>query len=265
MQAVLDDDSLSARTRFEVADRSVVVSGGAQGLGLAVASAFAGGGARVAVLDIDQVALDQAGPALAEIGKAVAVRVDVRDDEAVRGAVDTVATAFGGVDVLVNAAAVFPRGATTATSARTFLDTLDINLVGPHRMVTAALPHLRASNHGRVINFGSVTFHLGEPDDLGAYIATKGGIVGLTRALARELGPLGITVNVIEPGSFATRGQNRRGLGQDEFARRQLARQCVKRLGAFQDIAAAALFLGSDAAEFITGQTLLVDGGWTFG
>jgi 3-oxoacyl-[acyl-carrier protein] reductase len=120
-----------------------------------------------------------------------------------------------------------------------------------------------ASGAGRVINISSITFFTAIPDGLGAYITSKAAVIGYTRALARELGPHGVCVNAIAPGAIPTRAEN---VIEDRAAYDQqvVDAQCLKRRGTVDEIAATAMFLASDGAGFITGQTLLVDGGWSF-
>ena len=244
--------------------RAVIVTGAAHGLGLAMASAFVGAGARVGMVDVDREGLKTAIETLSTRGEVHARQIDVRDTAAMRVSVDDLARALGGIDIIVNDAGVTPSSTIAEQDLEQFSDLLDLNVVGYVRAIQSSLPYLLESAHARIINIGSVTFFLGEPDGLTAYIATKGAIVGLTRALARELGPRGITANVLAPGAFPTRAEH--GLYEDQaaFDRSVIEKQCIKRRGSVSDIAAAALFLASDAASFITGQTLLVDGGWTF-
>jgi 3-oxoacyl-[acyl-carrier protein] reductase len=248
---------------FGLAGRSVLVTGGAHGLGVAIASAFVGAGARVAIVDRDAEALATAQRALGERGDVRPFVADVRDGNAVEAAVQGAAEAFGGLDVLVNDAAIYPTGAIEELPHETLLDVLATNVGGYASSARAALPALRASSAARIINISSITFFLGVPAGLGAYIASKGAVIGLTRALARELGPEGVTVNSIAPGAFPTRAES---IIEDRAAydRLILESQCIKRRGDVGDIAAAALFLGGDASSFITGQTIVVDGGWVF-
>lgn len=253
-----------ASARFDLTGRTVLITGAAHGLGLAVATAFVGAGAAVALLDFDEASLLARTAEMQLRGRASARVVDVRDDEAVQRAVDSVAAEFGGIDVVINDAAIFPTAPMTETKAGMLMAALDVNVAGQMRTVTAALPHLLASSYGRIINFSSVTYFLGEPAGLGAYIASKGAVIGLTRSLARELGTHGITANVIAPGAFPTRAEHGVHADQAAFDREVVEKQSIKRRGDVQDIATAVLFLASDAASFITGQTLLVDGGWAF-
>lgn len=249
-----------ARRRFDVEGRRVLVAGAAHGLGLAVASAFAGASARVAGLDVDAAALDAAH----EQGLAAVVTADVTETDAVREAVLRAVEQLGGLDIVVNAAARYPTFPLIDADAGDRLrEVVDANVAGAARVVAAAHPALAQSTCARVINFASITLWLGIPPGLGAYVSSKGAIVGYTRVLARELGPEGICVNAIAPGAFPTRAEE---IIEDRVAydAQILASQCLKRRGTVEDIACAALFLGSDAASFITGQTLVVDGGWIF-
>lgn len=253
--------ALDASKRFDVSDRAVFITGGAHGLGLATASAFVGAGARVAIADIDADGLEAARQRLGD--SVYAFELDVRDEGAVSAVVEEAATALGWIDVVINDAAVYPVSTFADLSGDDLAGILDVNVVGYARIVRAALPYLTESRSARVVNMASITFFLGIPPGLSAYITSKGAVIGLTHALARELGPQGIGVNAIAPGAFPTRAEE---IIEDRAAydRQILESQCIKRRGDVADIAAAALFLSSSAASFITGQTLLVDGGWVF-
>jgi 3-oxoacyl-[acyl-carrier protein] reductase len=256
--------AFDAVERFDLRGRSVLITGAAHGLGLAVATAFVGAGAKVGAFDIDGDALGQVESALTERGVAITRTVDVRDWDACEAAVQDVADSLGGIDVLVNDAAIFPTGPLAEVDHEEYSNALDINVHGYVRMIKASLPHLRASGRGRIINFGSITFFMGYPAGLGAYISTKGAVVGMSRALAREVGPDGITVNVIAPGAFPTRAEDGIFDDREAYDREVIGHQALKRRGSVSDIASTAMFLASDAASFITGQTIVVDGGWMF-
>jgi 3-oxoacyl-[acyl-carrier protein] reductase len=246
---------------FDVSGLAVLVTGAAHGLGLAIASAFAGAGAKLALADLDEPALRDAARTIGE--KTVLLPLDVRDSDAVDDAVRQAASTLGALDVLVNDAAIYPTSSFDAMRPEDFAAVFDVNVGGYARVARAALPFLLASPQARVINMASITYFLGIPPGLSAYITSKGGVIGLTHALARELGPHGITVNAIAPGAFPTRAEE---IIEDREAYDQqiLESQCIKRRGEVVDIAGAALFLASAAASFITGQTLIVDGGWVF-
>jgi NAD(P)-dependent dehydrogenase (short-subunit alcohol dehydrogenase family) len=261
MTEVREATAADAIDRFGVADRAVLVTGAAHGLGLAVATAFGGAGARVVGLDVDAVALqDLAG----QRGIVGVVPADLASDARVASAADEALALLGGLDVLVNCAATFPVGglATTVTAAADLVTAVDVNVAGGVRLLRTTADALRASRAGRVVNFSSVVIHGGVPPEMGAYVASKAAVVGVTRALARELGPDGITVNAIAPGSYPTRAEQVTIVDDREaFEAQLMAIQSVKRRGEVHDIACAVLFLASDAAAFITGQTLTVDGG----
>jgi 3-oxoacyl-[acyl-carrier protein] reductase len=136
-----------------------------------------------------------------------------------------------------------------------------VNLKGCFLMFRAAYPYLRDGGHGRVINISSVTFWVGHTR-LAHYVASKGGVIGFTRALAREVGTEGITVNAVTPGAILTEAELAIG-GDPEQVRQEMARlQSIPRRGLPEDVAGGVVFLASDAASFITGQTLNIDGGW---
>lgn len=245
---------------FDVTGRRVLVSGGGNGLGLAVASAFAGAGAKVVVLDID---IETVGPLSDELGLVAVLAANVDESISVEPAVRDAIDALGGLDVVINAAAQYPVGSLIDEPAELMEAVFRTNVAGYARVVRAAAPALRASPAGRIVNFASVMLFTSDPPNLGAYVVSKAAIVGLTRALARELGPDGICVNSLAPGSIPTRSTAVVG-DVEAFTRRLMTLQSIKRIGRVEDIAATALFLASDGAAFITGQTLLVDGGWVF-
>ena len=242
------------------AGRRVLVSGAGHGLGLAVASAFAGAGARVAALDIDVVTVEGVAE---ELGLVAVMQADVNASASIEPAVVAAIETLGGLDVVINCAAQYPVASLIDEPAELMEAVFQTNVAGYLRVVRAAVPALRRSPSGRIVNFASVMLFTADPPMMGAYVTSKAAIVGLTRALARELGPDGICVNSLAPGSIPTRSTASVG-DVAAFQRRLMELQCIKRIGRVEDIAATALFLASEGAAFITGQTLLVDGGWVF-
>jgi len=245
--------------------RTVVVTGAAQGIGREFAAAFGTVGATVVVADLDG---DRAAETAEElVGAGVtssAVEVDVTDEESVRQLVAATVGAHGTLDVLVNNAAIF------STITMKPFDEIDlaewnavmaVNLTGAFLCCKAVAPQMRRQQRGRIINISSATVLMGRPNYL-HYVTSKAGIVGLTRALARELGGDGVTVNAIMPGSVDT------GIPRDsatpEAAAAIVARQAVPTRLTPGDITGAALFLASDGASALTGQTIVVDGGMNF-
>jgi NAD(P)-dependent dehydrogenase (short-subunit alcohol dehydrogenase family) len=246
------------RARYpDLAGRTVFVSGGASGIGAAFVRAFAGQGCRVAFVDVD----DPAAHALvATLGKAVRYwRCDVRDVAALRAALSAAAEAFGPVRVLVNNAARDDRHRLEDVTPEFWDDSLALNLRHHFFAAQAVAPGMAAAGGGVILNLGSVSWMRGRPELVG-YTTAKAAINGLTRTLARELGPRGIRVNSIVPGAIATPRQQALWASPDA-EREFLAQQCLKFRLSADDVARTALFLASDEARGITGQNLVVDAG----
>jgi NAD(P)-dependent dehydrogenase (short-subunit alcohol dehydrogenase family) len=241
----------------ELSGRSALVTGGATGIGEAVVRAFAAQGARVAFLDIDA----EAGGALAAASGAAFHRCDVTDIDALREAIAAVAAAQGPVDILVNNAADDARHDLETTTPAQWDHGLAVNLRPHFFAAQACAPAMRARRRGAVINMTSNSYLLGLTGYPG-YIAAKAAIAGLTKTLARTLGPDGVRVNAIAPGWVMTEKQRRLWLTPDASAELMRA-QALKAEIAPDDIARACLFLASDDARMITGQVLVVDGGRT--
>jgi pyridoxal 4-dehydrogenase len=242
-----------------LAGQVALVTGAARGLGYAAARRLAADGAKVALLDRDADVLAAAREALAAEGLDVlAYAVDVTDEEGVRAAVSAVLEAEGRIDVLVNNAGIYPHRPFEELTYQEWRHVLAVNLDGMFLCSHAVYPVMRERGYGRIINVSSATFFIGYPG-LSAYIASKGGIIGFTRALASEAGPHGITVNAVTPGLIATEGVlegEEAGLF-DEI----VPEQALPRRGEPEDIAECIAYLAGPEAGFITGQTINVDGG----
>ena len=242
--------------------QTALVTGAAQGLGLAAAGRLAADGARVALLDRDGPALAAAAERLAARGADVLPQaVDVTDEAGVQAAVADVLAATGRIDVLVNNAGIYPHRPFDELTYREWRQVLAVNLDGMFLCTRAVYPAMLDRRYGRIINVSSATFFIGYPG-LSAYVASKGGIIGFTRALASEAGPYGITVNAVAPGLIATEGV----LGGEEAGLFDeiVPEQALPRRGEPEDIAECIAYLASPAAGFITGQTINVDGGHRF-
>jgi len=241
----------------DLATRTVFVSGGGSGIGAAFVRAFAAQGAAVAFVDVD----DAASTALAtELGARVGYwRCDVRDIAALRASLAAAAERFGAIGVLVNNAARDDRHALADLTPEYWDENQAVNLRHHVFAVQAVAPAMAAAGGGSIINMGSVSWMRGRPGMV-AYTTAKAAIMGLTRTLARALGPDGIRVNSLVPGAIVTARQQALWMTPAQ-EQEVLAQQCLKfRLDA-DDVARAALFLASDASRGITGHNLVVDAG----
>ncbi|MCR5875249.1 SDR family oxidoreductase [Phenylobacterium sp. J426] len=236
------------------------ITGAASGMGKATAEVFAAEGAHVAVTDVSGPGAEAVAETLrAAGGSARAWPLDVSDPEAIRHVTDAVAAHFGGIDILVNNAGISAFSPIAADDYdEVWHRAMAILLTAQQRLVRAALPYLRRSESARIVNIAS-TEALGATSRDSPYAAAKAGVTGLTRALAVELGPEGVTVNCICPGPILT-GMTA-GLSEDDrqtFARRRTA---LRRYGRPEEVAHMTLSLCLPAASYITGATIPVDGG----
>jgi NAD(P)-dependent dehydrogenase (short-subunit alcohol dehydrogenase family) len=249
---------------LNIRDLRVLVTAGASGIGLATARAFASEGARVHVCDVDGAALD----ALAQSDPAVACSVcDVADPVAVARLFDTVSSNLGGLDALVNNAGVAgPTAACEDVSLRDWERTLAVNLTGQFLCAQRAIPLLKASRNASVANLSSAAGRFGFPNRT-PYAASKWGVIGFTKSLAIELGPYGIRVNAICPGSvagpridavFANKAALR-GVAPQVVRNEAIAKTSLRRMVSADDIANAIVFLASPRGANIAGHALPVD------
>lgn len=246
-------------------DRVALVTGAGQGIGRAFAERFSAEGAAVVVADRNgDAAATTASTIVADGGRARAAAVDVTDPDGVARVVAETVEAQGRLDVLVNNAAIF------STITMKPFDEIDlaeweavvrVNLTGTFVCCRAVAPAMRRQGFGRIVNISSSTVLMGRAE-YAHYVASKAGVVGLTRALARELGPHGVTVNAIMPGSTET--EVPRETVTPEQARSIVGAQSVKRRITAGDVVGAAVFLASADADLVTGQTIVVDGGLNF-
>jgi pyridoxal 4-dehydrogenase len=236
--------------------RTAIVTGAAQGIGAAVARLLAARGAQVVVADINEKGGAEVATALGE--PSYAVGVDVGDEAAVAALHEEVISRSGQIDVLVNNAALVPFIAWDDIDFAEWRRTMRVNLDGLYLMCRASSAHMRERGYGRIVNLASNTFFAGTPN-MAAYVASKGGVIGFTRALATELGGYGITVNAVSPGLTASEGVlNSRHAEAFDFVG---TLQALKGRATPDAIAPAVVFLASEEAGWITGSTVNADGG----
>ncbi|MGA8245616.1 MAG: 3-oxoacyl-ACP reductase FabG [Nocardioides sp.] len=247
--------------------RVAVVTGAARGIGLGIATRFAEEGASVAILDLEQASAAEAAGELplTHAASSVGIGADVSDAASVQAAVDHVVAELGGLHILVNNAGVTRDNLLFKMSDDDWDVVMGVHLRGAFLMTRAAQQHFVAQKYGKIVCLSSVSA-LGNRGQAN-YAAAKMGIQGFVRTLGIELGPYGVNANAIAPGFIATDMTDataaRVGLPVEEFRKAAADRNPVRRVGYPEDIAAAAAFLCSDEASYITGQTLYVDGGAT--
>jgi NAD(P)-dependent dehydrogenase (short-subunit alcohol dehydrogenase family) len=246
-----------------LAGRCAVITGAGGGLGRSFALGFAGAGARVVAVDLDDAAAGETGQAVTDAGgQALPLAADVSDEASTRDMAAAATRAFGSIDVLVNNAAVYAgleRRPFDEIEVADWDRVMAVNLRGPWLCAKACAAALRESG-GAIINVASATVFSGSP--LWAhYVASKGALIALSRVMARELGEYGVRVNTLAPGFTLTEAS--RALIEDAETY-SVARGAIKRSLAPQDVVGSAVFLASDASAMITGQTIVVDGGRQF-
>lgn len=262
----------SVSSLFDLSGRAALITGGAGHLGRAMGGALAECGARVALLDRESPTA--AGAELPDVdgGSHFALQLDLSNEAAVQAAPQTVVDAIGRLDIIVHCAAFVGTDALSGWTApienqslETWREALEVNLTAPFALTQAAIPHLKASGHGSVIHIGSIYGVLGPdwslydeadvPGTPAAYAASKGGLLQMTRWLATSLAP-DVRVNAIVPGGVERQTAPR-------FKGAYASRTPLARMASEEDMKGAAAFLASDASAYVTGQCLMVDGGWS--
>jgi NAD(P)-dependent dehydrogenase (short-subunit alcohol dehydrogenase family) len=246
---------------LDLSGRVAVVIGGTSGLGQAIALGLAEAGADVVASGRREALVREMCGRITSSGRrSLTVTVDVRERASVDAFRDLVLERFGEVQVLVNAAGVMSRKPTLEVTEAEWQATLDANATGALRACQAFYAALSASGRGRVVNIASLNSFV-SLKQVAAYAASKSALLSLTRSLAVEWATSGVNVNAIAPGVFRT-DLNRKLLDETERGRELLMRTPMKRFGSAQEVVGAAVLLASDAASFITGQSIVVDGGF---
>lgn len=238
--------------------KTAIVTGGASGIGKAMSTAFAKEGASVIIADIDEDKARAAAKEIAAYGRATSIRVDVTDSASANKMAAEIDRELGRIDILANNVGVRITKPFLEHSDQDWNVMIATNLTGPFFCARAVVPYMKKRGIGRIINTASIASFVGRPDRV-AYVSAKSGLLGMTRAMAIDLGRMGITVNALAPGSInspmnaAQSSDKANDWGQETP---------VGRWGTAEDVANAAVFLALDESSYITGAELKVDGGW---
>ena len=250
---------------MRLSDRCIVITGGGHGFGRAYATRCAAEGAAVVIAEIDGDAASAVATSITDAGgRAIGLEADVRDLGSMQAVVARAEEDFGGVDGLINNAGMLTiipisRVGFESIDEAEWDDVIDTNLKGTWLASRAAVPAMRRRGGGSIVNIGSGTFFLGSPTRA-HYVASKGGVIGLSRVLSRELAADNIRVNVIVPGSTLSEDDP-----SDEVIKMRsmpIANRSIKRIEVPEDLTGAAVFFLSADSDYVTGQTLVVEGGW---
>ena len=246
--------------QIDLSEKVALITGAASGIGRACAVTLARVGATVIAVDIDESGVQET---IASIGSGQAIRCDLRDPGAVKGMQQRVNSDLGGVDILVNCAGLISyRKGVAAVPVDEWDLVLDVNLRGTYLVCQAFMEGMRRRRNGRIITFSSLAARVGGIEVGVHYTASKAGLIGLTRSLAKEGGPFGITANAVAPGIILTEPVKEQIGGNEDAYLKQIP---LGRLGEPQDVANVILFLASPLASYITGVVLDINGGMYMG
>ena len=240
-------------------ERTAIVVGAARGIGAGIAERFSDEGATLVLVDVDAEAGEAGADRLRRFGPVVFVQADISESDGARSVVAAALERFGRVDILVQNAGIYPWTLIEDIEPEEWDRVLAVNLRGTFLAAQACLKPMKAQRYGRMVFTSSITGPRVSLPGHGHYSASKAGINGFIRAAAIEFAPYGITVNGVEPGNILTEGM--KACRSAEFIRSMEAMVPLGRLGTPRDVANAALYLASDEAEFVTGTTIIVDGG----
>lgn len=253
---------MAVNERFDFTGRSVVITGGGKGIGKTYVEEFAKAGARVTAADIDVEAAKAVAAALTKANlETVGLGVDISDEDSTRAMIAAVLERYGGVDVLINNASLMsalPRRSWLEIPVEEWDRVMAVNLRGMFLCCRAAFPAMKAQKRGKIVNISSSRVWEGTPNRL-HYTTSKAGVIGFTRALAREVGEFGITVNAVTPGM--TQSETQVASSSGNYLAARIAGRAIERVQVPVDLVGAVMFLSSTASDFMTGQTINVDGG----
>ena len=249
---------------MNLTDRTVIVTGGANGLGREYSATLAARGANVVVADLDGAAAgvvaDKLNAELGE-GRCVACRVDTTSEEDTQRMAAAALDAFGHIDALVNNVGLYPHTNFDDITLEQWRRVISVNLDSPFLCAKAVVPAMREAGYGKIINVATNLVFMGLPE-MTHYVAAKAGVVGFTRSLARALGPDGISVNALAPGATATSPEELNAVGLSRLEA-IVGHQCLQWAERPEDLSGVVAFLVSRDSDFISGQVLTVDGGLT--
>jgi 3-oxoacyl-[acyl-carrier protein] reductase len=253
---------MAVNERFDLTGRTVIITGGGKGIGKVYSQEFAKAGARVVAADIDAAAARAVADALAAQGhEALALETDIASEESTKSMAEAVLERFGSIDVLVNNASLM-----SVLARRSWLEipvdewdrVMAVNLRGMFLSCRAVFPAMKARMRGKIVNISSSRVWEGTPNRL-HYTTSKAGVIGFTRALSREVGEFGITVNAVTPGM--TQSETQVATSSGNYLGTRIAGRAIERAQYPEDLVGAVMFLASPASDFMTGQTINVDGG----
>lgn len=249
--------------QFDLSGKSAVITGGSKGLGLAMAAGLASAGAQIMLVNRNTEEGIKAAREISEdFGvKAISFGADITDQKQTEAMASVAIEAFGSVDILINSAGINIRGPIDEVSLADFNKVIDVNVTGTWLACRAIAPHMKQRRSGKIINLASTLGLVGVPNRT-PYASSKGAVVQMTRALALELAPFNINVNAICPGPFLTE-MNLPIADTDDGRNFIIGATALGRWAELREIQGAAIFLASDAATYVVGSMLTVDGGWT--
>src|SRR3954454_5519586 len=248
--------------RFDLTGQTVVITGGGKGIGKVYVEEFAKAGARVVAADVDGAAAKSVAEAASAQGlQVLGLETDIASEELTKAMAQAAVERFGGIDVLINNASlmsVLPRRSWLEIPVEEWDRVMAVNLRGMFLSCRAVFPAMKEQKRGKIVNISSSRFFEGTPNRL-HYTTSKAGVIGFTRALSREVGEFGITVNAVAPG--ITLSETQVASSSDNYLGSRLSGRTIDRPQYPEDLVGAVMFLSSAASDFMTGQTLLVDGG----